>query len=418
MKKSSSFRQDIGILMTGAAGAQLLAIGATPILTRLFTPEQFGLLAQFIGIATFFVVFSSLSLDMAIVLPEEDDEARRLLFMAIACISICAAGFVLMAGVIGIAKFLPGAPGALFLWLGGVILFGGIYKTLTYWVTRKHRFKVLSISRVFQVLAAVSSQLAFGYLGLTQFGLIWGYLIGTVASCVMMVFLAGPAKIRWKTAERSKEWWISIKKYRDFIFFRTPQNLIVSGGKALIPVYFGAIFGLSSLGSFALANRILVMPLELVGNSVRQAFFPRSVDLARENPAELLRSLLRLTGALTLLGAVPLALLLIGGPYLFRTFFGEEWAEAGNYAAVLMFGAYGQFICNPSETLMPVLGLQKEHLIFQIALMTLLFAAIFIASTGGSARNAIVMYSGVMFGMKLFLLLFVIYKTKQRVTLG
>ena len=64
--------------MSGTAISQGILIAATPILTRIFSPENFGIFALYLSIVGTISLVSSWKYELAIVLPDKDDDAKAL----------------------------------------------------------------------------------------------------------------------------------------------------------------------------------------------------------------------------------------------------------------------------------------------------------------------------------------------------
>src|SRR5690606_40130625 len=71
------FARGVSVLVGGAAGSQLLMLLAAPLLTRLYTPEDFGLLAICVGVLAMFGAIASFRYEGAITLPEDNVEAAN-----------------------------------------------------------------------------------------------------------------------------------------------------------------------------------------------------------------------------------------------------------------------------------------------------------------------------------------------------
>ena len=80
--RGSPFVRSVGMLMGGTVFAQALAVATMPILTRLYTPSNFNLLAVLAGVIAIVGVISCLRYDVAIAVPDSDDEAMALLVLS------------------------------------------------------------------------------------------------------------------------------------------------------------------------------------------------------------------------------------------------------------------------------------------------------------------------------------------------
>ena len=86
-----SFLGDVLKIAGGTTFAQALSVLATPILTRIYGPESYGLSALFVSIVASVGVVSCLRYELAIMLPKRDEDAANLL-----------AASLILAGVISV----------------------------------------------------------------------------------------------------------------------------------------------------------------------------------------------------------------------------------------------------------------------------------------------------------------------------
>lgn len=89
LKPKSDFSHNVLTLMTGTTIAQAIPIAISPILTRIYTPEDFGVFALFLAIVGFFSVIASGRYEQAILIPKKDEDA----------INIFALGFIIICSI-------------------------------------------------------------------------------------------------------------------------------------------------------------------------------------------------------------------------------------------------------------------------------------------------------------------------------
>ena len=75
LKPKSEFSKNVLTLMTGTTIAQAIPIAISPILTRIYTPEDFGVLALFVAITSIFGSIANGRYELAIMLPKKDENA-------------------------------------------------------------------------------------------------------------------------------------------------------------------------------------------------------------------------------------------------------------------------------------------------------------------------------------------------------
>ncbi|MDY0164873.1 lipopolysaccharide biosynthesis protein, partial [Desulfobotulus sp.] len=169
--------------MASTAAGQLLLIAATPLLTRLYAPDDFGVFGVFWAMISVVAVISSLRYEIAIPLPPRDLNARHLLVLALIINAIVAilAFFTVLLLHDPIVRW-TGAPGlATCLWLlPPGLLFVGSYKAFNYWAIRNRDYTRIGKTRILQSCTNVSVQLGAGFMGAGAVGMVSGQLLGQI----------------------------------------------------------------------------------------------------------------------------------------------------------------------------------------------------------------------------------------------
>ena len=345
-----SFVGHVLTLMTGTALAQGITMATIPILTRFYNPEDFGILSIFIGIASIMTVWVALRYELAIVIPEKEEDAMALvklsfsitIIMALLCLIV-----ILTLGHRIVTLFnLPYIhPWLKYLPLS--ILSAGFYNILYYWCNRNKRFDKISISKVFQSFTTVFSQLvAYPLFKAGVGGLIAGYIIGQMSG--VGILLKQFKGIRFNNPMFSVLRTKVATTYSDFpkfsglgAFFDTAAAQIPL---IAIPVLFSPHIG----GLYAFADRLLRAPSGLVGTSIQQVFYQRLAQ-SKKNRNERKRLIFSTWKYLFLLGVGPMSVVFLFGPSIFGFFLGANWREAGQYAQILSIGFMAHFVAYPTS---------------------------------------------------------------------
>ncbi|MCE8018993.1 oligosaccharide flippase family protein [Halomonas sp. MCCC 1A11036] len=372
-----AFARGVSVLVGGTAGAQLLAIAAAPLLTRLYAPEDFGLLAVYGGLLALFTVVASGRYQLAIPLPETDREAAEVLALSLAVVALTTLAALLLVVVGGRALTEAlGVPAlAPWLWLLplGVVLAGG-YQAVSHWAVRTRAFSQVATTRIKQSLALLTIQLAASPLG--GGGLLLGHAAGQGAGTLT---LARPA-LRAVADQRVSlaGVWAAALRYRKFPLFSTWSGLFNTLGKQLPPLLFAALFSPVAAGLYALAHRVLALPMSLIGEAVGKVFFASAAESHRRGE---LGALVAKVHAMLAQIAMPVAVVLaLIGPELFAMVFGERWREAGEFARWMAPWLYLVFITSPLSHLFSVLERQGQGLAFQTLLLGVRVVAIAIGA--------------------------------------
>src|SRR3984893_13151187 len=93
-RASGKFMSNVLTLVTGNGLSQLINIAGTLVLARLFAPDAFGSFALFVTLVSFLSVLGGGRYELAIMLPEKDEEAANILFLAVMVLTGVAGGFL------------------------------------------------------------------------------------------------------------------------------------------------------------------------------------------------------------------------------------------------------------------------------------------------------------------------------------
>jgi O-antigen/teichoic acid export membrane protein len=348
----SEFIKNAFTLIKGSLLAQGISIGLSFVLTRLYTPEDFGLFALYASIVGVLAVIATGRYEMAIVLPQKEEDAKALVQSSLLIafgFSFLVLIFVFLFGDIFAEKL--GNP-SIRPWLYLVpisILVNSLYNVYNYWCTRSKKYKQLSHSRIIHSTSGGSINLIGGLLNVGPAGLIFGQFFGFIFSGI---YLKMKSFSSFKTIETSALKPL-LKEYKDFPLKSGLSGLLNILANQLPVILVGVYFGPVVLGFYALILKVLNLPLTMVGKSVSQVFFQAASDA--ENKNEDTSALVRSTSIkLFLLILVPMAILMCFGQELFSFAFGEEWAEAGRLAKYFAVFYISRFVFYSQSTLFVV----------------------------------------------------------------
>jgi O-antigen/teichoic acid export membrane protein len=388
----SAFARGVGTLVGGTAGAQLIGIAAAPILTRLYSPEDFGMLAVFAGLLAMVLVVSSLRYELAIPLPEDDREAAHVVALSLLLVVVTAGLSAIVVGLFSspIARAVGSPSLAGCLWLLPIaVLLGGAYSVFSYWSVRTKSFTVLATTKVRQALAALAIQLAafkLGSVGLIA-GQVAGHSVGTASLALPALAKLQPKNIKWPEIKSAAT------RYRKFPIFSTWEGLSNSAGVQLPPIMFAAFFSPAAAGLYSLANRVLSLPMSLIGSAVGQVFFAQAAEAHRQGRLGTLVE--KLHGKLAHIGLPPALLLILVGPDLFALVFGPAWRVSGEFARWMVPWLYLVFVSSPLSTLFAAVERQDQGLVFQVVLLVARITAIVFGAWIGDLKLTVILFASV-----------------------
>lgn len=370
------FARGVSVLVGGTAASQLLTVLAIPLITRLYTPEDFGILAAFTAFLAFFTVVAAARYDLTLPLPEKDEDAANLLALGASIVTLVTllAAIVFLVWPTEIAEAINAPELGKYMWLLPVsIFFGGMYQLFSKWSVRTKEFNAIAKTKITQSVAQLFVQIA-GY-ALGPFALLLGHATGQGA---------GASNLARSAIKRPELKTVSIKdmrqqavRYKQFPIYSTWTALFNTASLQLAPLVFITLFGGAIAGLYALTLRVLTMPSSLIGNAIGSVFLSTAPQAHREGKlAALVKDL---HSKLALAGALPLMVLLFFGPDLFALVFGESWRKAGTYAQWMAPWIYLQFQWSPLSMLASVLELQRAALISQLLTFVARFGALWAA---------------------------------------
>ena len=406
-----SFALDALKLMSGSTLAQIITILAAPILTRLYGPAAFGVLGLFVATTRILIQVSGLRYELAIMLPEREEEAVNVAGLALSLVLITSVLLVPLTMLAGkpLAMRLHAAELIPYLWLIPIsVFFAGEALVLNYWHSRQRHFGRISLSRLAQSATAVGVQLGAGYAETPSGGgLINGVIAGQATAALALAGAAWHAQGGYFRQHLHLDAMLAaLKRYRKFPRYNVLATMMNSLSWQLPAFFLSYFFTATEVGFFALGNRVVELPMRIVGASIAQVFFPRASEAHHQGHLpEMVTATFR---ALVTLSFFPLMLLTFIAPELFEVVFGAQWHEAGVYTQILAPWIFFWFISSPMSTLFSVLEKQEWSFRINIAILTSRFIALGLGGWLGSARLMLIFFaiSGVLvYGfMSLFIL--------------
>lgn len=414
--RGDKFVRNVGILATGAAIGQAAALLASPILSRLYSPEDFGILGVYASVLAVASVSATLRYEYAIPLAEDDYAAANTFGLTLLLsIGMSAIISVLVTVLLDQLVATLGAPGLrryMFLVPIGVLALG-IYQSFNYWALRQRAFSRVARTKLSQGLSGVATQLGLGALGFTPIGLLLGQIVSQAAGVLTLSRTVGRREV---SVIGFKGIANALIRYRRFPFYTFPSAIMNTASLSLPPLLLAALFSPAVAGLYFFAQRILRTPMALVSQSVSQVFYGEAARLRNEEPEELLRLHNTTTRQLFGIAILPMLLLAIAGGPIFGLVFGEAWHEAGNYAQLLVPFLLAQFVVSPLSQTFSLLEAQSLLLLVNAIKLILSVGPIVVAHVLGLAPQvAIAGFSVGLSANYLFVLFLSRYLIKQHI---
>ncbi len=369
------FARGVSMLVGGTASAQLLTVLAAPLLTRLYSPEDFGLLAVYGSLLAIISVIASLRYELAIPLPEDDQEAANVAVLSLLLIAGTTLLSVLATVLFGdhIANAL-GVPALVaYLWLLPVgVLLGGVYTVFNYWAIRTKDYNKIAGTKIIQSIAGLVIQITGYKLGVIA--MISGQIAGQSAG----TFNLAKSAITLRTIKKIDGTRIiqAARRYKKFPIYSTGGALFNTASAHAVPLFFSIFFGPIFAGFYVLAQRVLLMPAALIGTAVSQVFL--SEGKTELDKQMLPQKTLAIHSKLAFIAMPAMYFFLLYGPMSFSYIFGNSWEKSGLFSQILAPWIYLVFTASPISSVNIILEKQKFSFIFDGVILVTRLGSLYI----------------------------------------
>jgi O-antigen/teichoic acid export membrane protein len=377
-----SYARGASAIALGTIAAQAIVAGSSPILTRLYTPSEFGAFSTVLALLSIVAVVSTLAYEDAIPLPHEDTAAAHVVALIGVIGATAGIGCLLLFIVAGQAFFeFADAPQLAPYGLLLVILLvaNALVTALLGWSIRTKDFGQIAANRITRAGTGAVAQIGLGLLGLGAAGLLLGYTIATVVALGRLAVTFLRRDRMTLTSITPRDIGQAAARYRRFPLLTAPAMLMENISLAAPLLIMVSLYGTAVGGQFALAVRVLGLPLQLISQAIGNTYFAEAARVVREDPGSLRRLYLRTTRTLALVAIGPVLLGAILAPILFGIIFGAEWTDAGFYTTALAPMFYLQLITNPTHGTLVVLERQDLHLQREVARLLLIGCAVVVS---------------------------------------
>jgi O-antigen/teichoic acid export membrane protein len=371
------YARNVITLMTGTGLAQAIPVAISPILTRLYSPEDFGIFALYIAIVSIATVFVTGRYELAILLPKDDRDALHIVALSMLLSCVISALLLLIISMFhgSIVEFLdaPELAGWLY-WIPLSTGLLGCFTSLNYWINRKGHYRWLAMSRVAQTGSTSFIQLGAKYIQSGPAGLVVGQLVGQLlASSLLLYRIYREDQKKIKTLRWSRMRAMA-HTYRNFPRFLIIAHAFNTASGQTPVLLFSSLFDSATAGFYMLIQRVMGAPMALVAGAIGDVFRQEASQayIYTGNCHDIYIKTLR---RLLILAVPPFTVFFFVAPALFGWFFGEQWRLAGEYARILTPMFFLQFITSPLSSMFMIAEKQRMDLAWQILLFV---------STGGS----------------------------------
>lgn len=358
--KANKFLRSVLLLAGGSAIAQGITVGVTPILTRLFTPEDFGILAAFVSALSIFMVIGSLRFEFALPQIQNRGTAQALVYLCLLLVFLM--GGLTFCCLLLLHLFTDKESEAWdIVWLLPLgIVFAGAFQVANYWAVREKNFRELAKAHINRSFLQALVQVGLGIAGMGALALAIGYVVGQAIGASKLLVKALPVSKRISTWRNRA----IACSYRRFPIFSVPAGLLNVSAVHLTTFLLLYTYGAATAGFFSLAQRAMGAPMAFLGMAIANVYLSELPRIKEKEPERLMGFYLVACRNLFIVGLPIVAGATFVLWYGVEMIFGEEWSEAGLFALYLAPFFLGQFVVAPLSQTLTVLGRQDVQLLW------------------------------------------------------
>jgi len=371
--------------MTGTTIAQAIPIAISPILTRIYTPEDFGVFAIFLAITAIFGSIANGRYELAIMLPRKDEDAINI--FALGFIITSSLSLILLTLIIlfndYFTKLLNNDEIGLWLYFIPIaVFFTGLFNLLNYFNNRKKYYKDIANATIIKSIILAIMQLSIGFFKEGVTGLISGQIVSHIFANMRLFNNIMKDKILISKISKIKIIALA-KKYKNFPIYNTQQALI-NVVFSQIPIFILAkFFNSSVIGFYALSIRIIQSPISILGNSLATVLYQKVVSL-KNSKKVYMPEIYKFLKYQIFISIFLFIIIFILSEHI-NIIFGEAWNIIGVYIKILTPWLIMVFIVSPLAFSINLTNNQKKGLKIEwmyglIKLLSLLIGVVYFQS--------------------------------------
>lgn len=360
-KRSDFFRNTI-ITFSGTFLASVVSFLLTPVVSRIYDPDDFGSLALLTTMAANLGLIAGLSYSSALVLPRSRSTFYHLaqLYLGLTVLGAVGVLLFLLAGYRWVLELLNvPSLGAIVFLVPLFMMLEGVGQLATGWNVRRQQFKENALSNISYSLSMRATNITYGFFQADIWGLLWGNIGAGIIRNYLLLRKRGKEVLivlrRFRLPEIKK----AALTYKNYPLWTTPAGLI-NAISASLPIYVFAIyFDTTLVGFFSFSQALLNQPYVMLSGSVTPVFLQHANNLYQEDFGKLQDLVLRLYRRLLLFGGTIFGGLIFFSKWLIPFVFGQKWETAGVFAGYISIFFLFRIISVPLVPVFRILGKEQ-----------------------------------------------------------
>ena len=381
-------------LLSANVVAQVIGLVVYPILTRMYAPEDFGLLNLFLSIGGVLAILSTAEYYYAIVLPKEEKDAEQVLGVGVLWLvatTVLVGLSVVFSRPISLLFKSPNLVS--YYWLMPLYVFAmGAWNLLNYWYIRHKEYNPISRYQVSQNVLSSGGKLGMGWGGVLQGGMIYSVVVAPLISLLSSwvsarkTLLPALRRISWRgVCEQACV-------YRNFPYFVLPRSFVNMLAGQMPILLLTPFFGGEAVGFLSLAILLGYTPIGTITRAIYQVMYQHTMEQVHEQKpiGQIFRKFILSASAIIIPVFVGLWFML---PDLTAWLLGAEWHVSGEYIRWMLPWLYVSLLSCSINYLFDVFMQQKWGLFFEVMLAVMRVAGLCIGVWAGNFMLAIMCYS-------------------------
>ena len=383
-------------LLSANVVAQVIGLIVYPILTRIYSPEDFGLLNLFLSIGGVLTLISIAEYQYAVVIPKEEKNAIALFQGGFLLLVLCTVVLIFSVFFSSSISSLFNTPAlASYYWMMPLyVLTMGVWNLLNYWYTRNKLFSRVSVYQVLQSTISSGAKIGLGYCNVLAGGMIYSIIIAPViailCSCIGVFRHAIKPLLSFSFEDIKSQ----LLKFKNFPLFVMPRALLNTVGGNLPVLLLTPYFGLSEIGFFGMAITLAFRPINIVCSSIYQVLFQKISDDVNKKKSivSFVCTFLWKLGIVSVLFFLGIYFLL---PQIVDILLGEDWLCVSDYIRYMLPWLFVVVLNTTISFLPDIFKKQHIYLAFEISYVVLRMCALVVGVIKQSITIAILLYSWV-----------------------
>lgn len=386
--------RNVGKLLSANVIAQAIGILIYPILTRLYSPEDFGLLSLFTSIGGVLIILSTLEWYNAIVLPKREEEARAIVHLSLLSLVVLT---ILLCLTIPFARPIAAlfkSPNlAKYYWLLPLyVCLMGSWNVLNYWYIRRKAYGRISGYQISQSVFSAGYKTGFGWFGILNAGLLYSSILSPLCSLMISISLSAKKNLcsllKWDGEECKK----AASLYANFPKYSAPRALLNNLSGNLPILVLSPAFGLTEIGFIGMALTLALMPIQIIVRSIYQVLYQYMAQRV-SNKQKIHALLLKYVYTVALIIIPSFIVLYIFLPWLTAILLGKAWYITGEYIRILLPWIAMIVLTSSTNFIPDIFGKQRTLLWVEIVYLLLRVAALLVGIYSASIIVALQLFS-------------------------